>query len=317
MLKELKFVQGAISQKDLLPIMTHFIIENGTVRGYNGTIALSSPIQFDINCKPKATPLVNAITKCKETISLSMTGAGKISIKSGAFLALVECTTDAMPIVEPDGDMFTIDGDQILKAFKALAPFIATDASRPWSNGILLHAGSAFATNNVIGIEYWLGWNCPVTINIPRMAIKEMIRINEAPVAAQATNNSITFHYSDGRWLRSQLLDLGWPDITKILNVVNNPIPVDPKIFEALENIKPFVEKNGAFSFVPGAIKSHRTDLEGATFEIPGLNFQGVYNIEMFSLLEGIATHIDLSFYPKAGLFFGENIRGAIAGLHQ
>ena len=120
MLKELKFVQGAISQKDLLPIMTHFIIENGTVRGYNGTIALSSPIQFDINCKPKATPLVNAITKCKETISLSMTGAGKISIKSGAFKALVECTTDAMPVVEPDGELFTLDGEQILKAFHNL-----------------------------------------------------------------------------------------------------------------------------------------------------------------------------------------------------
>ena len=44
MLKALKFVQGAVSKKDLVPALTHFRIENGTVRSYNGMLALCTPI---------------------------------------------------------------------------------------------------------------------------------------------------------------------------------------------------------------------------------------------------------------------------------
>lgn len=49
MLKDLKFVQGAVAKKDLLPAMTHFRIENGHVRSFNGQMAISSPVAFDLS----------------------------------------------------------------------------------------------------------------------------------------------------------------------------------------------------------------------------------------------------------------------------
>ena len=76
MLTSLKFVQGAVAKKDFLPALTHFVIENGTVRGYNGMLALCSPIPFDIACKPKAESLVKAIANCNETVTLSLTQRG-------------------------------------------------------------------------------------------------------------------------------------------------------------------------------------------------------------------------------------------------
>ena len=91
MLKELKFVQGAVAKKDYLPALTHFVIDKGMVRGYNGSIALCSPVPFNISCKPRADKMVQAIRNCNETIALAMTPAGKLSIKSGSFKAFVEC----------------------------------------------------------------------------------------------------------------------------------------------------------------------------------------------------------------------------------
>lgn len=85
MLKELKFVQGAVGKKDLLPAMTHFQIQNGHVRSYNGTLALSSPLPFDIDCCPKAEQLVKAIGQCDEVITLSMTPGNKLRVQSGKF----------------------------------------------------------------------------------------------------------------------------------------------------------------------------------------------------------------------------------------
>lgn len=75
MLTALKFCQGSIAKKDFLPALTHFRIEKGTVRGFNGMIALSSPINCDIDCTPEAIPLIKAIQNCKEAITLYMTDA--------------------------------------------------------------------------------------------------------------------------------------------------------------------------------------------------------------------------------------------------
>jgi hypothetical protein len=150
MLEDLRFVQGAVAKKDLLPALTHFVMENGTVRGFNGTIALCSKIAFDLACKPKAEPLIRAINNCRDTVQLSLTPAGRLSVKSGGFKAFVDCVDGETPHVLPTGKFCPLDGVALLAGLKAVQPFIGDDASRPWANGVLLKGPSMFATNNVI-----------------------------------------------------------------------------------------------------------------------------------------------------------------------
>lgn len=317
MLTELKFVQGAVAKKDFLPALTHFVIEKGTVRGYNGMLALCSPIPFDIECKPKAEPLVKAIGNCTETVQLALTAAGRLSIKSGKFKAFVDCHPDeSTPHAMPEGEDVVIDGAALLQALKTVAPFIGDDASRPWSNGVLLLGQSAFATNNITLVEYWTGCTVPRPINIPRAAIKEMLRIDEAPIGVQMTENSITFHYQNGRWLRTQLFETKWPDLSKVLDRESNPQPIDPRLFEALKVLKPFTDKSGRILFKgAGKIATHADDTEGAGYELDGFDHTGIYQIEMLGLLDGNVRSIDWSLYPSPCMFFGDRLRGAIVGM--
>lgn len=315
MLAELKFVMGAVSKKDLLPALTHFRIEGGTVRSFNGTLAICCPIPLDIDCVPKAETLVRAIQHCDETVVLSMTPAGRLSVKSGAFKALIDCVAEETPHVEPEGDRFEIDGEALLAALKTLAPFIGDDASRPWSNGVLLLGHSAYATNNITLVEYWVGSAFPICCNVPRAAIREMIRIGEPPLWAQATDNSITFHYSGDRWIRSQLFETSWPDLPKILSTQSNQTEINPVLFESLLKLKPFADKLGRVFIKAGVISTHGDNAEGASFEIPELNVEGIYQIEMLSLLKGVVKTIDFSTYPKPCMFTGDRLRGAIIGM--
>ena len=39
-LSALKFVQGSVAKKDFVPALKHVVIENATVRGFNGVLAL-------------------------------------------------------------------------------------------------------------------------------------------------------------------------------------------------------------------------------------------------------------------------------------
>src|SRR6266478_2176594 len=161
MLEILKFIQGAVSKKDYVPALQHFRIKDGTIQGFNGAIALSSPINLNLCCNPLAVPFIKAIQTCRDTVQLHLTQSKRLAIKSGSFVAFIECLPDDkdFPTIVPEGDDISIDGELLVSNLKILAPFIAEDASRIWARGILFRGTSAYATNNVILVEKWLGSN--------------------------------------------------------------------------------------------------------------------------------------------------------------
>jgi hypothetical protein len=280
-------------------------------------MAISSPLPFDINCTPKAEQLVKAISQCNETVTLNMTAGGRLRIQSGKFRAFIETVEGDTPHPMPEGDIVNFDGEQMLQACKLLAPFIGDDASRPWSNGILFMGQSAFATNNVCVIEYWLGSPFPFVINVPRDCIREMLRVNEAPTYAQIHERSITFHYSDHRWIRSQLMETTWPDVAKILDVKSNPKPVPQDLFDGIETLKKMGDGASRVYFQDGLMRTSLEEFTGGTYDVDGLDFKGCYNMQMFALLNGVVTHADFTLYPDPCMFFGERIRGAIIGMRM
>lgn len=319
MLAELKFVRGAIGKKDLVPALTHFKIEGGKIRSFNGTLALCTPIELDIDCVPKAIPFIKAIENCNETVSLALTKAQRLSVKSGNFKAFIDCVDDEVaPHVEPEGDVFDINGEEMLNALKALAPLIGDDAAKPWTNGILLNGQSAYATCNVILAEYWIGSVFPIVVNIPRLAVNELLRINQPPTHAQATANSITFFFEGDKWLRTNLLSHEWPDVGPILDVsAEAPMELTKEFFNALTTIGPFKDDMGRVYFFGGAMKTHQTDGEGAAHDLEALPNKGCYQLDMLQRLDGIGNTVDFSHYPGRCPFYGDRLRGVIIGMRE
>lgn len=317
-LQALKFVQGAVAKRDLIPAMTHFVIEKGNVRSFNGVLALNSPIDIDMTCAPKAVPMVQAITHCDDVVSLGLTSANRLRVQSGPFKAFVDCVEmEGVPHRGPEGNSIDIDGEALLKAIDVLLPFVGNDASRPWTNGVLLRGQSAFATNNVCLVEHWLGVDIPHPMNIPMAAIKEISRVKEPPTHAQMTEDSVTFHYTDGRWIRTQLFSTEWPDMAKILDRPSSPQSVPEKLFEGLAYVKPFADSLEHIHFVDGYLRTHEEAELGASYQIEGLHSEGLFRLSMLAKLEGVATSIDFGAYPEPLMFFGDNVRGAILGLRK
>lgn len=317
LLKNLKFVRGSVAKKDILPALTHFRIESGRVQGYNGRIALSAPIAFDVNCTPKAIPLINAIDKCQEAVVFSLTPSGKLSVKSGAFRSYIECVEGPTPHVNPSGKTVNVNGQSVLNALTTLEPFISNDASRPWANGVRFDGQSAFATNNVIAAEFWLGEPFPMSVTIPREAVREIIRIGEAPVAFQMADNSLTCHYEDGRWIFCGLLEGSWPDLRRVLDLPYTNLEVIPEqFFQGLDALKPFVDQYGRVILEPGIMRTHQEGSEdGACVDCDWVKAKSTFAIQMLEKLNGVAQTLDLSSYPKPCPWQGECVRGAIIGL--
>lgn len=325
LLDALKFVQGSVARKELQEGLTHFRIEGGFVRGYNGNLALCSPIGLQIDCTPKAEPMLKAIAACEEAVQMTMLANGKLSIKSGGFKVSVDTLTGPTVHVEPEGEIHAIDGRLFLDGLQRVQPFISDDASRPWSCGVLVKQGSMYATNNASLVQYWFGAVFPVDCVVPRMAIKELLRIKKVPTHIQCNDNSMTFHYEDGCWLRTQLLELKWPNIESIITRTeegSNCYEVDPELFNCLERIKPFCERDGRVYIENALVRTHYEEADGASSMFREYKSVGVYNVDLLLQLKGLATQWDASRYnvPDARglatpiIFYGENMRGVIVG---
>lgn len=317
MREALNFVKGAVARKDFVPELTHFNIEGGRITGYNGDMALSSPIAVDITAKPHAQTFIKAVNACEGETALSLTKAGRLSIKSGKFRALVQCLPQdhAATFIFPEGQVIEL-GENFLDCIKTLSPFQGIDASRPWSTGILLRNGSALATNNICLVEYWHGNKLPFPINIPRPAINELIRINQNPVKVQVSKNSISFHFEDQRWLRTQLLALDWPEgVDRVFDCEGSPQDVPEGLFDAIDTLKPFTDDGSRVFFTETGIATSHEPEEATTVDVPGLPAGPCFHHAMLSLLKGAATKIDFSTYPKPCKFTGNKLRGVILGL--
>lgn len=314
MLNELRFVQGAVARKDFQPALTHFHIRDRKVQAYNGMLALGGTIPLDLDVTPNAVQLIKAIQGCGDaTIALSMTAGGRLAVKAGKFKAYVDCSPGGFPEIVPTGTKVELPSP-ILPALRALHKCIAQDASRQWARGILFRGRSLLATNNVVLVEYFLGADFPLEMNLPGEAVSEVLRIGEEPEHLLVAENQVTFCYSGGRWLRSQLYTTHWPDTAKILDVESKQQAV-PFGAEALSPLLPFLEKSERVYFQEGRIATSREEGAGAVLEIPGLPEGGMYHAEMLALALALADTFDFSSYPRPSLFFGKNLRGALIGM--
>lgn len=315
-LSALQFVRGAVAKKEIVPALSHFHISNGVVTGYNGKMALSSPIPVDIDCCPKAIPFIKAIQACDETVQLHLTPTGKLSIRSGKFRSIIECFPEEFPDIKPDGIVIELPQEaSLVPALKTLYPITSEDASRPWAAGVRLNGQTAFATNNVILVQYWLGFRFPYAICIPRYAVSEIIRIGIEPARLHVSGTSLTVEYPEGRWLRTQLNSADWPPAEELLGKLPpNADPIPEGFFESIELLEPFVNKMDEIHFLEGRLSTEVKDADGTTVDFTGLPPVGIYSATMLLLLKGIAEYIDFLAYPRPCVLYGPSIRGAIIG---
>lgn len=326
MLDDLKFVIGAVAKKDFVPELTHIKIKNGWAQGFNGQISSATRIQLDLDFMPWATEMVEAVAACKDTVALSMTAAGKLAVKSGKFKCFVPCldVTDenlqSFPL--PEGQDIPV-GSEFIEMLKVLEPFMSTDASRPWAQGIMLDNLCAFATNNVMLAQYWHGMSFPHQVTIPAEAVKEILKRKVDPTSIQMTNNSLTVWFGRERWLRTQLIENGFP--AQIYDVIEAPgepgIALDqyPGLFEALETLKRFTNISGDIFFTGGALSTTREMEDGAHMEVPNIPEGMCFNVDHLLLLKDCAAKLDLSQFPKPCRFWGVNqrLRGIFTGKAQ
>lgn len=316
MLDALKFVQGSLDRKGLVEEFTHYRIRDGFVMGYNGRVSMCCPIETDLDITPKGLEFAKALHHCHDTVALSVTGAGRVSIRSGPFRSLVPQSEKPFPEVQPSGEPFALP-EGFLLALKMLLGFTAEDASRPWSQGIFFAHDKAYATNNVVVCDMPLGTNVPYPVNIPKYAIREMLRIGTEPESCLVDKSSVSFIYGEDKWLRSNLLSCEWPNVPELMDSFEwgTMAEVTPEFLNAVETITSFTGDVDRALLTPDTVCTHSDDQQGTAIQVE-THVDGAcgYNATQLHKCLSVATSYRLG--DRHGHFTGENgLRGVIAAM--
>lgn len=319
-LDAIKFVRGAVAKNDMSPVLTHFLINEGRIQAFNGSVALGCPIDVDLNCSPKADQFNRAMGSCDETTAIHLANNGKLVIRSGAFKTQVDCVdATTYPAIDPRGGKRIEVTGNLVPALSTLAPFVADDNRNAWACGILFDAQSAFSTNNQVVVQYWLGFTFPARVNIPLAAVREIIRINETPSYIEQHENRLVFFYPGERWLSCQLLTAQWPNIVATIEArfsTADLVGTDVSFFKALKKIAPFCGEQARVYFGPFGMATG-LDLENETVVgFPGLS-NGIYNINHLQKLEGISDAAAWSQWPQPVSFYNQSCRGIMLGYRE
>ena len=303
MLTAINTVFGAVATKDIVPILTHILIYEGRMQAADGCVTIDCAFPNAIPpCAVPGSKLLQAVKACGDQPNLSITETGKLALKKGSFKAFLSTLPKSdFPIETPQGEEHSVPQD-FLEVIKMLRPFVSKDASRPWSMGIQVGPGMAFATNNIILVRKELNWTGLKTI-IPLRALDDLLSMQENPSKVQCNENSVTFFYKDSSWLKTQALDLPWPGVKEMFSDLHPPMDKVPhNMLEDVRKVQSFcVNQKFPSIYIGQEIKSGEGDDQAI---VEGYNFpDSVFHADQLALVLSEAEMIDFSPYPRPCTF--------------
>ena len=309
----LKFVSIAQKEKGE-PRQTHCVLQNGWVVASDGAISAGCKIDDDIAAAPHTRRMIAALQKATGSISIAQLATGRLSIKGGKFSSLIPCLDIVdMPEVNPDPQIALLT-NEIKRGFMACLALANENATEPFKAGVLLQANTCVGTNGHALIEYWHGIDLPPGLMIPKASANAVAHCAKNLVGFGFTDRSVTFHFEDLSFIKTQLFNDRFPDYNAFLNKDCNPWPVPEDFFTGVETLEEFSD-NGLLYFDNNLMKSDRDDSEAATYQVEGLTGGMGFNSKYLKAVK--AEFKKAAFDPVAQevLFFGEVSRGIIKGI--
>ena len=273
----------------------------------DGVIAIGHPVQLGFVAFPNMHQLHTAVKACKGVPEITQDGE-TLLVKSGRFRAKIKCMPDdAITPVGPDLAICSIP--DTIKEGLAFCGEICDDMSlHVMTSSVQFTTGLFRSTDRASFREYWHGLNFP-DMSIPKACITALSKIKETPVGVGWSESSITFHYENGTWLKSLLMNQNWPDMKKdLFGDISAAKPLPEDFFEGVKAIAAFETKT---------LKLGPHGMEAGTGEID----YAVSIPENFTLsperLLGVAPYAKhyCTGPNQSFVWLGDNRRGVISGM--
>lgn len=297
------------------------IMGNNKAVAFNMILAAGTVIDEDFQACPHMGLFSAALDQCGQEYQITQLSAEKLLVRSGGFQAYIPCISgDSLSWPIPDAPLAPAS-DALTAAIWKVAPLVSTKAKTVLEGSIQLNNGSCIATNRRVVIEAWHGIEMPNGLLIPRIAANVLHKAKKKLVSFGLSKETLTFHFDDNTWLRTQLYQDRPMNMTRLFMAVS-PRPVVPGLFEAVRKVAPFSDERSVFIH-DCYVSSHRpgTVQLGSSLSEPiqGTHASRNYGIDDLNLVASLAERWDeVSLDNNLATYFeGQSLRGVITHGHN
>lgn len=312
LIEALKFISIAQSKAGT-PYQTHCVIKDGYIFGFDGTVTVGTPLNIDLQCCPHTYNLMQALSNCGADLTVTNETLN-LTIKSGRYKSVIECYPMEKMVVNAPDDKFIQVTDNIKTGLSIAAKVAGGQAAI--TNSILLKGNVLAATDRFALVEYWHGYEGIPPVLVPKRTAEFVAGCPKSLTHIGGSSHSVTFHFDDGSFIRSGLVDGQYPNYDSILAFDGVALPPPAEFFEAAEKIGAFTE-SGQIYFTKGKVCSRITPELGSSYDIDNLPEDVSINSKYLNTLKQCISIMSMhtnerGFYMY---FFGDNVRGVITGM--
>lgn len=314
LLDALEFIRPAIASKDTQLGLRYVRLEGGTVAAANGMFAAQAPTGVDVMCLVDGEKLYAAAKRMGDDPTAIFDG-DMLKVKKGRLRAALHTLPMAgTEIPAPDAPWEPLPPG-LLQALRQLRPFVVDTHAQAWATGIYLHGHAATATTGTVIAEVELGFTMACPALVPAPAIDFFLTRTD-PESWINAESYMAFRWPDGRWFRTQLLKIQYPNTAAVLEVSHHPDGslITDAVREALADIA---------ELSPDVITMNNSGVHGATEQgefshdcaLPELaSVAARWNPATLQAILKAATHWHPAAYPKPVPFSAPGLRGVAVG---
>ena len=315
LLDALKFIQPALATKDTQLGLRYVRLEPGWVSAANGTIAAKAPAECEVDCLVDGAKLVAALERMDGSPAISIAD-GVLKIRKGRLSAsLNTLPVGAIGIDSPEGAWDQAPSG-LVPALRQLRPFLADAHPQAWATAICLIGNVATATTGTVIAEATIAGMALGEEALLPGATADFL-LGEAPPAEYMQGEGyLAFRWPDGRWLRSQLLSIAYPNVAGVLSA---SWQVDGDRVE--DTLRSALDDVAALS--PDAVVLDKAGIHGNTEQgtfscevpLPSMGeLRARWNPKTLACVLGLAASWHPAKYPAPVPFTAPGIRGVAMG---
>lgn len=291
---------------------THIILANKTASAFNGVLSAGVAIQEELFACPHNHLIIKALSKSRDNISITQLDSKNLSIKSNKFKAIIPCLDiTLLQTTIPDQPIAEIN-DSFKEGLSIVGILANENAQSVVAASILMNCNTLIATDRLVIIEYWHGIDLPSGLALPKALVTALGKCQKKLVKFGFSKHSATFWFEDNSWIKTQLYNEPWPNISSILDRPANPLPISPDLWAALDAVADF-SPDGLVHTRDRLLCSHADLNAGASYEATGLPPGLTLSAKQLSFIRPWVKRIDWNA-GNVILAYGNNCRAAIAG---
>jgi hypothetical protein len=321
----ISFLKSAVDRTEMAGMRGCYVVKAGQI--YSRNFGLQAGVEFpsEVDFNIPASRLDAALARMKQIDDITL-GDDTVTIKSGRLRSTIKLLMDEAPLPPdlPAEDDWVPCPAGLVPAMKVAKGFVGKEG---WQSCVRLLDGRVTAFKSAAGIDVTVPGLVVESILVTTEVVDFLVSQGSPDFMGPSSNNTLTFRWGDGRWLRVNSYASAMPEaiIKGIFEQVGNEIPVavDDDFRAGYADAAGMTDD--AVALTPRGLRGRSSDGTADSvvdIDIPGLpdgheSFWATANQAMGPVMDAVVplmTAWNPTTWPAACYWEGENMRGVVVG---